>query len=248
MAEALANYNAGKPKKIPAGAAAQMNQRTSARAAARLTEERRQEWLDSLEFRRIVEPGAASLAAKADLEGEKRHMEAAKARILELEKSKKAKELDVAAIFERLKREVRGTAPPVSEDPARTHVRLGVRDPAEPLDGGGRLFELAPRPADQSHVRAAPGQGQRPGPAPAPAAGRGRFYTSGLRRRAGVDAGNHITDVYCLSLFDHDVEHAIGARGKFDRGFVGLELGDDIVGRHGVAVVSDPVGDGRLGH
>ena len=36
----------------------------SARAAARLTEDRRQEWLDSLVFRRIVEPGAASLAAK----------------------------------------------------------------------------------------------------------------------------------------------------------------------------------------
>src|SRR5829696_7892374 len=32
----------------------------SARAAARLTEERRREWLDSLVFRRIVEPGAAS--------------------------------------------------------------------------------------------------------------------------------------------------------------------------------------------
>ncbi|MDE2491506.1 MAG: hypothetical protein KGM24_11705, partial [Elusimicrobia bacterium] len=39
-------------------------------------------------------------AAKADLEGEKRHMEAAKARILELEKAKKAKELDVAAKIE----------------------------------------------------------------------------------------------------------------------------------------------------
>ena len=36
----------------------------SARAAARLTEARRQEWLDSLVFRRIVEPGAASLAAR----------------------------------------------------------------------------------------------------------------------------------------------------------------------------------------
>ena len=40
----------------------------SARAAARLTEARRQEWLDSLVFRRIVEPGAASLAARAELD------------------------------------------------------------------------------------------------------------------------------------------------------------------------------------
>jgi GntR family transcriptional repressor for pyruvate dehydrogenase complex len=40
----------------------------SARAAARLTEERRHEWLDSLVFRRIVEPGAAALAARTDLD------------------------------------------------------------------------------------------------------------------------------------------------------------------------------------
>jgi uncharacterized protein len=36
-------------------------------------------------------------AVKADLEGEKRHMDAAKAKIIELEKKKKSKELDVAA-------------------------------------------------------------------------------------------------------------------------------------------------------
>ena len=42
-----------------------------------------------------VPPRIASL--KADLEGEKRHMDAAKATILELEKKKKSKELDVAA-------------------------------------------------------------------------------------------------------------------------------------------------------
>ena len=36
-------------------------------------------------------------AAKADLEGEKRHMDAAKAKIVELEKRKKSKELDVAS-------------------------------------------------------------------------------------------------------------------------------------------------------
>src|SRR3954462_10577573 len=42
-------------------------------------------------------------------------------------------ELDVAAIFERLKEEVRGTAPRLTDDPARTQVRLGVRDQAERL-------------------------------------------------------------------------------------------------------------------
>src|SRR3989338_6203572 len=36
-------------------------------------------------------------AVKADLEGEKRHMDAAKAKIVDLEKRKKAKELDVAS-------------------------------------------------------------------------------------------------------------------------------------------------------
>ena len=40
----------------------------SARAAARLTEARRAEWHDSLVFRRIVEPGAASLAARVTLD------------------------------------------------------------------------------------------------------------------------------------------------------------------------------------
>jgi GntR family transcriptional regulator, transcriptional repressor for pyruvate dehydrogenase complex len=40
----------------------------SARAAARVTESRRQAWLDCLVFRRIVEPGAASLAARSDLD------------------------------------------------------------------------------------------------------------------------------------------------------------------------------------
>jgi len=45
-----------------------------------------------------VPPRIAAL--KADLEGEKRHMDAAKAKILELEKKKKSKELDVAAQIE----------------------------------------------------------------------------------------------------------------------------------------------------
>jgi GntR family transcriptional repressor for pyruvate dehydrogenase complex len=39
----------------------------SGRAAARISPERRREWLDALEFRRIVEPGAAYLAAGAQL-------------------------------------------------------------------------------------------------------------------------------------------------------------------------------------
>ena len=41
--------------------------------------------------------------------------------------------LDVAAVFERLKQEVRGTAPRFGDDPARTQVRLSVRDQAERL-------------------------------------------------------------------------------------------------------------------
>jgi GntR family transcriptional repressor for pyruvate dehydrogenase complex len=40
----------------------------SGRAAARITEDKRRDWLDSLVFRRIVEPGAASLAARAELD------------------------------------------------------------------------------------------------------------------------------------------------------------------------------------
>lgn len=39
----------------------------SARVAARIPAARRREWLDSLNFRRIVEPGAAQLAAQMDL-------------------------------------------------------------------------------------------------------------------------------------------------------------------------------------
>ena len=44
----------------------------SARAAARISPERRRDWLDALEFRRVVEPGAAWLAANADLTGVRR--------------------------------------------------------------------------------------------------------------------------------------------------------------------------------
>ena len=39
----------------------------SARAAARTSDQRRREWLDTLDFRRIVEPGAAQLAAQMTL-------------------------------------------------------------------------------------------------------------------------------------------------------------------------------------
>jgi GntR family transcriptional repressor for pyruvate dehydrogenase complex len=44
----------------------------SARAAARISEKRRRDWLDTLEFRRIVEPGAAQLAARQSLTGDGR--------------------------------------------------------------------------------------------------------------------------------------------------------------------------------
>ncbi len=39
----------------------------SARAAARVDHDQRRDWLDALEFRRIVEPGAAYLAGRAEL-------------------------------------------------------------------------------------------------------------------------------------------------------------------------------------
>jgi GntR family transcriptional repressor for pyruvate dehydrogenase complex len=39
----------------------------SARAAARVTSAKRRDWLDALEYRRVVEPGAAALAAQLDL-------------------------------------------------------------------------------------------------------------------------------------------------------------------------------------
>lgn len=57
-----------------------------ARAAARISGARRREWLDALEFRRIVEPGAAYLAASGTLGDEQRsqlehaHAEVAAAR------------------------------------------------------------------------------------------------------------------------------------------------------------------------
>jgi GntR family transcriptional repressor for pyruvate dehydrogenase complex len=44
----------------------------SARAAARVSAEHRRDWLDALEFRRVVEPGAAYLAARTELTGVRR--------------------------------------------------------------------------------------------------------------------------------------------------------------------------------
>ena len=44
----------------------------SARAAARISAARRQDWLDALDYRRIVEPGAASLAASRELDDVRR--------------------------------------------------------------------------------------------------------------------------------------------------------------------------------
>lgn len=44
----------------------------SARAAAHTTPEQRADWLDALDFRRLVEPGAAALAASVDLSAEAR--------------------------------------------------------------------------------------------------------------------------------------------------------------------------------
>jgi GntR family transcriptional repressor for pyruvate dehydrogenase complex len=41
----------------------------SGRAAARITQDKRRDWLDALEYRRIVEPGAAALAAGRELTG-----------------------------------------------------------------------------------------------------------------------------------------------------------------------------------
>lgn len=44
----------------------------SARAAARISGVRRQDWLDALDYRRIVEPGAAHLAARVNLDDARR--------------------------------------------------------------------------------------------------------------------------------------------------------------------------------
>ena len=44
----------------------------SGRAAARISDAKRQDWLDALDYRRIVEPGAAALAASRELDDVRR--------------------------------------------------------------------------------------------------------------------------------------------------------------------------------
>lgn len=44
----------------------------SGRAAARISDDKRRDWLDSLDYRRIVEPGAAALAASRELDDVRR--------------------------------------------------------------------------------------------------------------------------------------------------------------------------------
>jgi GntR family transcriptional repressor for pyruvate dehydrogenase complex len=65
------------------GTVVTMKPRTpSARAAAHTTPEQRADWLDALDFRRVVEPGAAALAATATLSEEERaRLEAALAAV-----------------------------------------------------------------------------------------------------------------------------------------------------------------------
>jgi GntR family transcriptional repressor for pyruvate dehydrogenase complex len=54
----------------------------SARAASRRTQATRADWIDALDFRRIVEPGAAALAASAHLDGtQRKRLEAAHASV-----------------------------------------------------------------------------------------------------------------------------------------------------------------------
>jgi GntR family transcriptional repressor for pyruvate dehydrogenase complex len=54
----------------------------SGRAAARITEAKRRDWLDALEYRRVVEPGAAQLAARLQLTDVRRdQLEAAHAEV-----------------------------------------------------------------------------------------------------------------------------------------------------------------------
>jgi GntR family transcriptional repressor for pyruvate dehydrogenase complex len=59
----------------------------SARAAARISPSRRQDWLDALDYRRIVEPGAAELAASRPLDDVRRQqLEAAHAEVAAADK------------------------------------------------------------------------------------------------------------------------------------------------------------------
>src|SRR6478735_4370997 len=67
----------------------------SGRAAARVPAARRQDWLDALDFRRIVEPGAAQMAAAADLEdGARAQLEAAHADVVAAHKPAQHRQAD----------------------------------------------------------------------------------------------------------------------------------------------------------
>jgi GntR family transcriptional repressor for pyruvate dehydrogenase complex len=59
----------------------------SARAAARVSPERRRDWLDALDYRRIVEPGAAYVAASLELTDVRRaHLERSQAAVTDAAK------------------------------------------------------------------------------------------------------------------------------------------------------------------
>jgi GntR family transcriptional repressor for pyruvate dehydrogenase complex len=67
----------------------------SGRAAARVPAARRQDWLDALDFRRIVEPGAAHMAAAADLEaGARAQLETAHADVVAAHKPAQHRQAD----------------------------------------------------------------------------------------------------------------------------------------------------------
>jgi len=67
----------------------------SGRAAARVPAARRQDWLDALDFRRIVEPGAAQMAAAADLEdGARAQLEKAHADVVAAHKPAQHRQAD----------------------------------------------------------------------------------------------------------------------------------------------------------
>jgi GntR family transcriptional repressor for pyruvate dehydrogenase complex len=67
----------------------------SGRAAARVPAARRQDWLDALDFRRIVEPGAAQMAAAAHLEeGARAQLEKAHADVVAAHKPAQHRQAD----------------------------------------------------------------------------------------------------------------------------------------------------------
>jgi len=67
----------------------------SARAAARITDARRKDWLDTLDFRRIVEPGAAHLAARMKLtEARRTQLETAHAEVAAASKPAQHRQAD----------------------------------------------------------------------------------------------------------------------------------------------------------